>query len=62
VPNSYLSVQEFAPKGDWMHMDIAGIMGTSENLPYLSKGMTGRPTRTLVEFISSLAKSGAGSS
>jgi hypothetical protein len=42
--------------------DIAGIMGTSENLPYLSKGMTGRPTRTLVEFISSLAKRGAGRS
>lgn len=55
-------MQEFAPKGAWMHMDIAGIMGTSENLPYLSKGMTGRPTRTLIEFISSLAKSGASSS
>ncbi|PNF17805.1 Cytosol aminopeptidase [Cryptotermes secundus] len=55
-------LKEFVPKGDWMHVDIAGIMGTSENLPYLSKGMTGRPTRTLVEFISSLSKSGAGTS
>lgn len=42
-----------------MHMDIAGVMETSEKLPYLAKGMTGRPTRTLVEFISALATSGA---
>jgi hypothetical protein len=31
-------------------------MGTTENLPYLAKGMTGRPTRTLVEFVSSLVE------
>ncbi|PSN44772.1 Cytosol aminopeptidase, partial [Blattella germanica] len=49
-------LKEFAPDGDWMHLDIAGVMGTSEGLPYLSKGMTGRPTRTLIEFISSLAE------
>lgn len=48
-------LKEFAPQGNWMHLDIAGVMGTSESLPYLSKGMTGRPTRTLIEFISSLA-------
>jgi aminopeptidase len=45
-----------------MHVDIAGVMGTTENLPYLAKGMTGRPTRTLIEFISTLARSGACSS
>ncbi|KDR15938.1 hypothetical protein L798_09865, partial [Zootermopsis nevadensis] len=52
-------LKEFVPKGNWMHMDIAGVMETSEKLPYLAKGMTGRPTRTLVEFISALATSGA---
>jgi aminopeptidase len=52
-------VQEFVPKGNWIHMDIAGVMGTSEKLPYLAKGMTGRPTRTIIEFISALAGSDA---
>lgn len=54
-----LLAQEFVPKGDWLHLDIAGVMSTTENLPYLAKGMTGRPTRTLVEFISSLVKGSA---
>jgi hypothetical protein len=34
-------------------------MSTTENLSYLAKGMTGRPTRTLIEFISSLVKGSA---
>jgi aminopeptidase len=55
-------VQEFVPKGNWIHVDIAGVMETSEKLPYLAKGMTGRPTRTLVEFISTLSRSDASSS
>lgn len=55
----FLLAQEFVPKGDWLHLDIAGVMATTENLPYLAKGMTGRPTRTLVEFISSLVKGSA---
>lgn len=46
--------QEFIPSGNWIHMDIAGVMSTSNKLPYLSKGMTGRPARTLIEFISNL--------
>jgi len=52
-------LKEFVPKGDWLHLDIAGVMSTAETLPYLAKGMTGRPTRTLVEFISSLVKGSA---
>lgn len=55
----FLPAQEFVPKGDWLHLDTAGVMATTENLPYLAKGMTGRPTRTLVEFISSLVKGSA---
>ncbi|XP_076240163.1 cytosol aminopeptidase isoform X2 [Calliopsis andreniformis] len=36
----------------WMHLDIAGVMGSGhEELPYISAGMTGRPTRTLIEFL-----------
>ena len=55
----FLLAQEFVPKGEWLHLDIAGVMATTENLPYLAKGMTGRPTRTLIEFISSLVKGSA---
>ncbi|CAH1958634.1 unnamed protein product [Acanthoscelides obtectus] len=44
-------LREFVPeKTDWMHLDIAGVMGPADPAPYLS-GMTGRPTRTLIEFI-----------
>ena len=44
-------LKEFAPPGDWLHLDIAGVMSDGEAIPYLGKGMTGRPTRTIVEFI-----------
>ncbi|XP_077290823.1 cytosol aminopeptidase-like [Arctopsyche grandis] len=43
---------EFAPASvPWMHIDIAGVMEDSDDQPYIDKGMTGRPTRTLVELI-----------
>ncbi|XP_017778852.1 PREDICTED: cytosol aminopeptidase-like isoform X2 [Nicrophorus vespilloides] len=44
-------LKEFVPeKVDWLHLDIASVMGPGDDAPYIS-GMTGRPTRTLVEFI-----------
>ncbi|EEB18340.1 Cytosol aminopeptidase, putative [Pediculus humanus corporis] len=46
-------LKEFVPPVDWMHLDIAGVMGPSLDNPYLRKGMTGRPTRTLIEFLKS---------
>ncbi|KAF2893570.1 hypothetical protein ILUMI_12599 [Ignelater luminosus] len=47
-------LQEFMPpKVDWLHVDIAGVSGPESNIPYLGKGMTGRPTRTIIEFIDS---------
>ncbi|XP_023029462.1 cytosol aminopeptidase isoform X2 [Leptinotarsa decemlineata] len=50
-------LREFVPeKTEWMHLDIAGVMGPDDNSPYLHKGMTGRPTRTLIEFIQSQSK------
>ncbi|KAG5873466.1 hypothetical protein JTB14_007860 [Gonioctena quinquepunctata] len=50
-------LREFIPnKTEWMHLDIAGVMGPDDDTPYLHKGMTGRPTRTLIEFIESQAK------
>lgn len=46
-------LKEFAPEGSWLHLDIAGVAGLMgpDDLPYLYKGMTGRPTRTLIQLL-----------
>ncbi|KAK3739852.1 hypothetical protein QZH41_009098 [Actinostola sp. cb2023] len=43
-------LQEFVSCKHWAHLDIAGIMRHTDALPYLGKGMSGRPTRALVEL------------
>ncbi|KAG7200871.1 hypothetical protein KM043_003234 [Ampulex compressa] len=49
-------LQEFVGKNTpWLHLDIAGVMGPGRNdLAYIPAGMTGRPTRTLVQFLQAL--------
>lgn len=48
-------LNEFVPCGDWLHLDTQGVMLTNgKEYYYLRKGMSGRPTRTLVEFLSQL--------
>jgi len=50
-------LQEFAPPGDWIHMDIAGVMkANGEDSLYISRGMSGKPTRALVQLISNLSE------
>lgn len=44
-------LQEFVSCPSWAHLDIAGVMQNKDEVPYLGKGMSGRPVRTLVEFI-----------
>ncbi|KAL6262665.1 hypothetical protein P5V15_005458 [Pogonomyrmex californicus] len=46
-------LREFVAKDTpWMHLDIAGVMGPAhDELPYIPAGMTGRPTRTLIQFL-----------
>lgn len=46
-------LREFVPKDTpWMHIDIAGVMTGCDDQSYLcAKGMTGRPLRTMVEFL-----------
>lgn len=46
-------LKEFVPKTTpWIHLDIAGVMGDCSDQSYMgSKGMSGRPTRTLYEFV-----------
>ncbi|XP_017886445.1 cytosol aminopeptidase-like isoform X2 [Ceratina calcarata] len=49
-------LREFVAKDTpWMHLDIAGVMGPSDKLPYVPAGMAGRPTRTLIQFLQALS-------
>ncbi|KAM8940422.1 cytosol aminopeptidase [Pelodytes ibericus] len=43
-------LKEFVTVPHWAHLDIAGVMSNKDEVPYLRKGMSGRPTRTLTEF------------
>ncbi|XP_067352824.1 cytosol aminopeptidase isoform X1 [Channa argus] len=47
-------LKEFVTAPHWAHLDIAGVMSNKDEVPYLKKGMSGRPTRTLVEFAAGL--------
>lgn len=46
-------LREFVPKQlPWVHVDMAGVMNNTTDQSYTgTKGMTGRPMRTLVEFV-----------
>ncbi|XP_024085538.1 cytosol aminopeptidase-like [Cimex lectularius] len=49
---------EFAPSVDFLHLDITGtgLISNGVGYPYLKKGlMSGRPVRTLVQFLYQLA-------
>ncbi|WAR20885.1 AMPL-like protein [Mya arenaria] len=50
-------LKEFVTHEDWLHLDIAGVMSNKDEVPYLGKGMAGRPTRTIVEFIHMISSS-----
>ncbi len=44
-------VGEFAGDTPWVHLDIAGTRWSNEEKPYLAKGPTGVPVRTLVDLL-----------
>lgn len=45
-------LREFVSKDTpWVHLDIAPVMGSTTDQPYLSDGMNGRPLRTIYELI-----------
>ena len=50
-------LQQFVSCKHWAHLDIAGVMSNSDQVPYLSKGMAGRPTRTIIQFFQTLKMS-----
>ncbi|MGB9604425.1 MAG: glycosyltransferase [Bryobacteraceae bacterium] len=43
-------LKEFADPRPWVHLDIAGTAWLEESKPYLAKGPTGVPMRTLVRL------------
>ncbi len=47
-------VGEFAGDTPWVHLDIAGTRWSNDEKPYLAKGPTGVPVRTLVHFLMKL--------
>ncbi len=47
-------IGEFAGDTPWVHLDIAGTRWSSEEKPYLAKGPTGNPVRTLVHVLTNL--------
>ncbi|KAK4291003.1 hypothetical protein Pmani_036135 [Petrolisthes manimaculis] len=49
-------LREFVSCDHWAHLDIAGVMENKDEVSYLGKGMSGRPTRTLVKLIHHLAQ------
>ncbi|HET7101708.1 MAG TPA: leucyl aminopeptidase [Terriglobia bacterium] len=47
-------VGEFAEETPWVHLDIAGTAWSNDEKPYLAKGPTGDPVRTLVHLLTHL--------
>ncbi|GAB6031562.1 hypothetical protein CHUAL_009328 [Chamberlinius hualienensis] len=47
-------LKEFVTANHWAHLDIAGVSENKDEVPYLCGGLTGRPTRTIVEFLNRL--------
>jgi leucyl aminopeptidase len=43
-------LKEFAEETPWVHLDIAGTAWLDESKPYLAKGPTGIPVRTLIRL------------
>lgn len=48
-------LQQFVSCDHWCHIDIAGVMENRDEVPYLGKGMSGRPTRTIAQALHLLA-------
>lgn len=48
-------LKQFTKCGSWLHLDMAGVMENNGSVSYMSSGMSGRPTRTLVKYVQQLA-------
>ena len=43
-------LKEFVGDTPWIHLDIAGVAWMEDNKPWIAKGPSGVPVRSLVEF------------
>jgi leucyl aminopeptidase len=48
-------LKEFVGDTPWMHLDIAGTAWMEDNKPWIAKGPSGVPVRSLVEFVQDFA-------
>ena len=44
-------LKEFAEDTPWIHLDIAGVAWVDDQKPWMAKGPTGVPMRTIVEWV-----------
>ncbi|XP_068617850.1 cytosol aminopeptidase-like [Battus philenor] len=51
-PNCAAFLKQFVCDSNWIHLDTYNIaFSKGRDFPYLGRGMTGRPTRTVIEFL-----------
>ena len=48
-------LKEFVGDTPWIHLDIAGVAWMEDNKPWIAKGPSGVPVRSLVEFVRDFA-------
>jgi leucyl aminopeptidase len=48
-------LKEFVGETPWIHLDIAGVAWLEEQKPWIAKGPSGTPVRSLVEWVRSYA-------
>ncbi len=49
-------LKEFVDDTPWIHLDIAGVAWTEEQKPWIAKGPSGVPVRTITEWVRSYAR------
>jgi leucyl aminopeptidase len=49
-------LKEFVGDTPWIHLDIAGVAWMEDQKPWIAKGPSGVPVRSLVEFVQDLAQ------
>lgn len=52
-------LKEFVDDTPWIHLDIAGVAWMEDGKPWIAKGPSGVPVRSLVEFTQDFAKGGS---
>ena len=49
-------LKEFAEETPWIHLDIAGVAWMEEAKPWIAKGPSGNPVRTVTEWVRSYSR------